>query len=282
MKPLNVEIELISPLFSYGAENRNPARPEIRVPSIRGMLRWWPEALLGERDVIDLWGGAEGDSPRASQIVVRVEEVQRREARQNLLPHPCGHQSPKNCIDPGTRFRLMFGERPGRLKLSQEQEGKFKRVVKAWLLMGALGGRSNRGAGSFKWTCDGLQGPSSEEDYARAIRELLIGCPLQAALLPGWYDRSEAARIVASDTISGGCGNNALGSISPKRIPSPLKFRIVAVDGRFGIIALWDGRGRANLGRRDLEVAITALERHPKPIGKALKDSGLYLWARAR
>ncbi|OQW96508.1 MAG: hypothetical protein BWK77_04385, partial [Verrucomicrobia bacterium A1] len=57
------DVELLTPFFCAGAD---PAKPEIRVPSIRGHLRDWHEWMrLGP--VADTWGGVHG-TPKASKV----------------------------------------------------------------------------------------------------------------------------------------------------------------------------------------------------------------------
>lgn len=280
MKPFSICFESITPVFSYGAHNKKPEQPEIRVPSIRGMLRWWSDALLGCEKTKAIFGGT-GEPPVASGITVRVTDLKTQQGRQDLLPHPCDHHSPKNAILDGSRWSLMFSSRTnGKVW----KEADFVRVLHAWLLLGGLGGRSNRGAGSFCWNSDrkDLINPSGVEDYQKKIDELLEGSPIRACVLKGEETTAEDAREVVSNTVSGGVGNNALGNIDP-RTPSPLKFRIIKIGDTYCIVAVWDGRNRKDEGRGDLKLAIDELCRKTslhgvKEIGVLLQASALYQW----
>lgn len=278
MNPITIDISFITPLFSYGAFNKAPARPEIRVPSIRGVLRWWAEALLQPKQVVDMFGGA-GNPPVSSQFVLRVVDTEEREGSELLLPHPCDHQSPKNALRVGSRFTLAISQRSNG---KPRKDAEFLRVIKAWLMMGALGGRSNRGAGSFCWASDSeaIAQISNADHYQKEIDSVLDGTDLKAVVLPDEYSSGEDARGIASNTISGGVGNNALGNIRP-RVPSPLKFRVVRFGERFRIVAVWDGRGRNNAGRVDLKRAIDALVNSDKEIGRQLKMSSIYGWCQS-
>lgn len=288
MKPFSIKIKLITPLFSYGANNKNNPQPEIRVPSVRGMLRWWANALLSADEVAEILGGEQDKSPVASRVRIRLSLMQQlQKSMINLLPHPCPHPSPKMSVVAGTKFELLFSEC---LNGKRELDERFIRVLKCWLLLGALGGRSNRGAGSFSFEWDGFSAPEVPDNYIREVNNLLQGSHLHAAILPGEFSTAEEARIVASNTIAGGIGNNALGNINP-RVPSPLRFRVVemrAAEGAvprkyYALAAIWDGRNRQQEGRSDLMTAIDELSRETsrhdvKAVGELLKASALYQW----
>lgn len=45
MQRVSVQLQLVTPLFLAGADPRG--QPELRAPSLRGLLRFWLRALLG-------------------------------------------------------------------------------------------------------------------------------------------------------------------------------------------------------------------------------------------
>jgi len=47
MEKITIELETVTPLFIAGADQRNIGNEGLRVPSMRGMLRWWFRALAG-------------------------------------------------------------------------------------------------------------------------------------------------------------------------------------------------------------------------------------------
>lgn len=73
-------VEIITPCFCSGADQ---SRAEIRVPSIRGQLRWWFRALGGTAEeekavfggVHALQGEKREESAKSSALVVRVSDV---------------------------------------------------------------------------------------------------------------------------------------------------------------------------------------------------------------
>ncbi len=81
MKRLTYALECITPCFCGGADHTRQA--EIRVPSIRGQLRWWLRTLGGSR-LLDgdvraqenvLFGSASGDEGRSGLLTIRVSAL---------------------------------------------------------------------------------------------------------------------------------------------------------------------------------------------------------------
>lgn len=152
----------------------------IRVPSIRGHLRFWwratqpvnltPEELRNaERS---LWGGmgvAGGDKasaqPQASRVNVRVDDVQPTPPpTDNSLPpmqgtgyalFPAREQKKSGRVtrpvvprlQPGITFTLRVSCPPDHLQ-------QVRKAVQAWILFGGYGSRTRRGLGSLTVTAD--------------------------------------------------------------------------------------------------------------------------------
>lgn len=151
------ELTFITPAFLAGA---NQNIPEIRVPSIRGALRWWFRVLAGGRDVRkeedELFGTVHG-TVRASAISVRVEDANIVNNQQALsLPNetPMGYigyfarakgRTKRECyIDAKSTFTLKIREmRPVPADLWTQLED----AVQAFVWVGALGLRATRGFG---------------------------------------------------------------------------------------------------------------------------------------
>lgn len=73
MKTETYDLEFITPCFCAGA---NQAVAEIRVPSIRGELRWWFRALGGNRrDEARLFGSAAHDTGVSSCIRLVISDI---------------------------------------------------------------------------------------------------------------------------------------------------------------------------------------------------------------
>jgi CRISPR type III-B/RAMP module RAMP protein Cmr1 len=86
MKPQTLDLELITRAFVGGMDNSTKA--EIRVPSIRGQLRWWFRVLGGipspsskapaiEDQEAQIFGSAAGEQGNASKLMIRVLPINR-------------------------------------------------------------------------------------------------------------------------------------------------------------------------------------------------------------
>lgn len=275
-------LNFITPLFSKGSYDD---RPEVRASSIRGQLHWWFRALAGRHhDEKSIFGGVHNGST-ASKIVVRTGNVQGQIGEVDTLPHKHGGQaSPKWAYKPGTTFDLHLLERLG--GLSPQHRLDFARTVKAWLLLGTLGLRATRAAGSFSWqplNDNATAMPATPEEWRSQCEDLLKNAPLRFHIVAESFDSAEDARRIVSDTIGGRDDqqgmdslariNHPLGRISGGRKTSPLRFRIIPIADRFHIAAVWDARQDVTGNRpQDLGAVIQLLAAKGKPLGKLLES----------
>jgi len=263
-----IDIEFITPLFSHGATDG----PEIRPASIRGQLHAWFRLLGGdieaERRVFGGIKQGKADSRRmsscketkASTIVVRVCDIQGQIRELLTLPHKSGRgreASPRKAYDVGAKCQIVITDRLG--GLSQKDAALLNRAIDAWLLMGTLGFRATRAAGSFIWSDEALPMPTEPLAYQDACRDLLdeAGAEAKVAVLDRDYSSAELARRDVSDSLGGRedqTGKDSLAKINDplgfingrggiKRKTSPLKYRIIRFADKFRILAFWDGRG---------------------------------------
>lgn len=278
-------LEFITPLFSRGVYEE---RPEVRPPSIRGQLHWWFRALGGTyADEKAIFGGVH-DGATASKVVVRVSSVAGTTGIANTLPHKPGNPSPKQAFQIGTRFDLHMIERLG--TMNARLRAALDRTLETWLLLGTLGLRSTRAAGSFIWEPvpplveGGLLPPTDFAAYEARCSKLLANAPLRFALLGQGYDAAEKARSVVSDTLGGRDDRNGqndlarlnepLGKIFGGRKTSPLRFRIVGIKGQFRIAAVWDTRTAVTGNRQSDLLGIIKLLAERKPaLGQQLLQS---------
>lgn len=283
-------LEFITPLFSRGSYED---RPEVRPPSIRGQLHWWFRALGGNAaDEKAIFGGVH-DGATASKVVVRVSSLVGTTGRVNTLPHKNGDQaSPKAAYQVGTKFDLHILSRLG--GLDSRRQSALDRTLEAWLLLGTLGLRSTRAAGSFRWEPlpplgDGsFRSPADFAAFEVRCQELLRGAQLRFALLGQNYPAAELARRVVSDTLGGRDDNQGQNDLSQfnhplgkigrggERKTSPLRFRIVGIGNAFRIAAVWDAR-LAVTGNRpaDLAGVISLLQQRKPALGAQLAASAL-------
>lgn len=211
------------------------------MPSIRGMVRWWFRSLGGSPDEEkQIFGGMKqfgrhtASDVIASRLVFRVKFAPPSEHGITIqtLPHKRGGQaSPQAAFPAGSRFVLQV---QGRFAdLSPALQTKAENALEAWLLLGALGLRANRGGGNV-WPADNFAPRTPEELRSRLDR---LGCHWPV-MLAGHEVGSgvEELRAGATDTVSGldwvfgyARGRN--------RLASPLKFKIVCFGNELRLLA---------------------------------------------
>lgn len=288
-----VKITFIAPCFSHGATDA----PEVRPASIRGMLHHWFRLLGGtfeqERAV---FGGVKiKDSPfrdSASKVVVRVRHDPNVDIKSlATLPHKPEKPARRNAFAPGHSFELFVSDRLGGLK--EPEAGLFHDALYAWLLMGTLGFRSTRIAGSFVFDSPDFPQPDQPQAYLDCCRGLLgkHGAPVRVGLLRRSFKWNEAekARRLVSDSLGGPDHQEdnhdlkdlhdplgKIGTHESKRKTSPLKYRLLRFGGKFQILAVWDGRENVTgntLG--DLSGVINLLSVKKPELGRLLAETGM-------
>lgn len=230
------DIEVLTPLFNRGAYQDTP---ELRVASIRGMVRWWFRVLGGTTDEEkEAFGGMKKFGHRlanevmASRLVFRASQIRAQRANPNplTLPHKQGGQgSPQAAFAPGTTFTLEVFTRFG--DLSPELERKVENALEVWLLLGAVGLRANRSGGNV-WPANGTA-PATPAALRARLTEL--GCHWPAMLV-GLEAGStlEQLRAAATDTVDG--MPQVFGQVRGGRIASKVKFKIVRLESRLRLL----------------------------------------------
>jgi CRISPR type III-B/RAMP module RAMP protein Cmr1 len=241
-----IDLTFITPLFSHGATDI----PEIRAASIRGMLHHWFRIVGGTIEAERrIFGGIKQgkarftghDETHASKLVVRVSNVKGGTKELLTLPHKTGgYASPRKAFERGVSCRVVMSDRLG--GLAKEDEELLNRTINAWLLMGTLGYRSTRAAGSFKWVDESFPMPKTPEEYQEKCLEILGNTNSKVAVLGKVYNDSEIARRDVSDSLSIEEYNYPLGKVRGGRKTSPLRYRIVQFEKNYQIVAFWDGR----------------------------------------
>lgn len=233
------DIEVLTPLFNRGAYQDTP---EIRVPSIRGMVRWWFRALGGTSDEekavfggMKRFGNRLKDEVLASQLVFRVTQVQARPADAlglPTLPHKQGGQaSPQAAFQPGARFRLEVFSRFG--PFDAQLKGKVENALEVWLLLGALGLRANRSGGNV-WPVDGTAPKTPAELRARLDA---LGCRWPVMVAGKEVGNNvEALRKAATDTLNG--LPQIFGQARGGRLASKVKFKIARLENTLRLLII--------------------------------------------
>jgi CRISPR/Cas system CMR-associated protein Cmr1 (group 7 of RAMP superfamily) len=223
------EIQLLTPCFCRGAYRD---QPEIRVPSIRGMVRWWFRALGGTPDQEKaLFGGVHAGAV-ASRLVFRVGSVSARRASPDpaTLPHKAGGQaSPQAALAAGGSFELAVTSRLN--QIPPDLTRRIESALNVWTLLGALGLRANRAGGSL-WPTDTVAPKTPAELRSRLTS---LGCPWPVYLAGTEAGSNlEALRAAATDTVSE--PKRIFGSARGSRLASPLKLKVVRFDNQLRLL----------------------------------------------
>jgi hypothetical protein len=274
MAPLIYQFSLLSATFAHGAyQTQNFNRPELRAPSVKGMIRWWHEALgFPAADARILFGQVSDrragiDGNLASRVNIRISPMAVvATGRTDFMPHKGSRGGSKAALLPNTCYQLVLSGR--RESLPPHLWNQLRQATEAWLLLGAIGQRGNRAAGSVLWD----EAPTSSKDFELAASQLLADSRLSFAVLAEEFDGREAdARRVAGDFLAADAFNGLapFGAVRPERKPSPLKLKCVRLDGSLRLLAVWDGRKDSRDGlRRGVRTLVNAR----KPIGELLEQ----------
>ena len=205
LRPQNIPLEILTPAWATGA---NQQQAELRVPTIRGQLRFWLRVLFPGRHLDEeIFGRADAQGAKASCVALRLLSSECRTGVQNLddytgktgdaaLHDPEAYflwplrptrdsQQKRGVIharsgSPAANFTLELLWFPPALNRRAELDSYLMRSVKAFSLLGSFGTRSTRGYGSI-WP--------SQTDFPNAaalVRELdFLPASVSVRLLPG-------------------------------------------------------------------------------------------------
>jgi len=232
--------KLLTPCFSGTAMGKHGGA-EMRVPPIRGHIRFWHRVLFGADDCNRVWGSASGKQGSASKVGVRLlgdgKVYYGDNYKKEILPHK------KEVRERGTGYAIPQGEE-FKFKLQRlvgcdnSDWEKAEKAAKLWLLLGSLGLRSNRAAGSV-WPMESWT-PNTKDELVKTL--IYLGLKKYSVALIGEglkksSDDSDDLRATASDTIRGTPPSDIFGSMSPRR-PSPTKFKVIELNNGLCLLAL--------------------------------------------
>jgi hypothetical protein len=180
--------------------------------------------LLGAQDCNRVWGSTSGNEGQGSRVSVRfVGSVSTKHThpKATLLPHK--QSGPRHALATGESFTLRLTRLVG---CTADDWDHAQRAVKLWLLLGCLGLRANRAAGSV-WP-EMWAGNPTVPQTAEALKNTLQTLGLRnwsVATVGLGAGKSEVElRETASDTLDG--TSDVFGGIKPQRKPSPTKFKV--------------------------------------------------------
>lgn len=157
-------------MFLAGADQN---KPELRVPSLRGELRWWLRALLGgylgtDPNKVSEWEskifGDAGENGQ-SKFTIKVRCDSFNPQREPALPHKQDEQQKAKfqCIPVGTNFSVMFQS----LSASEAEWKVCCSVFELLSLLGGLGRRSRRAFGNFHPASWSFENADSVRNFVR-------------------------------------------------------------------------------------------------------------------
>lgn len=175
---LSVQFKTVTPMFLSGAD---PMVAEVRVPSVKGALRFWYRAVdphYRQNETALFGSGGEGAGQSrflirvkgSSQINTREWEIpQNREGLPGVSYLSFSLKGYPQYILPSNSFELSFYRRRSSDENSEQSDRDWIRLLAAlWLLghIGGLGSRARRGFGSLSME---VKGDSSLADVITRI-----------------------------------------------------------------------------------------------------------------
>ncbi len=146
MKSIKFTLETITPLFLAGADGQTP---ELRPPSIKGMMRFWWRAVKGLSDIRKLQEEEAkifGIQEKKAPFSIKIEDSGLISGPHRPLPHS---SNPRKQFS----FQGFDANQTFSVTLSCKDKGKindYKNTFELSLLLGGLGKRTRRGFGSLR------------------------------------------------------------------------------------------------------------------------------------
>lgn len=218
---VKVGLRTITPIYGGGVHTRRVDEADvIRVPSVRGHLRWWWRALFADehptaKDLFEAerrrWGGIGSREARRSAIAVEVE-VRRASDRDDdrklgasgpgyaLWPaRGSGGEPDAQRYRPGIELELRVYVVDERLERAERAkiEAELRDCVRAWILFGGYGGRTRRGLGSL--TVVGDAASWLPRAATEAAIEAVFGRPIFAASATSQIPRLAGAELYGGE-----------------------------------------------------------------------------------
>ncbi|KIE59471.1 hypothetical protein A946_02025 [Methylacidiphilum kamchatkense Kam1] len=166
------KIEFITPCICGGAEPEE--RAEIRIPSIRGQLRWWFRVLGGfkilsedVREQEDMIFGSTTNNPSASKLILRLSspsnilsekmngtDLGADRAYRASVPFPLRQQKDRRVIKKNTAFELsiFWKGRKEPFQKTDELKESIDVLISIWVSLGGLGFMSRKGFGALTFS----------------------------------------------------------------------------------------------------------------------------------
>ncbi len=142
MQTITFECEIITPMFLAGADG---ITPELRAPSIKGVMRFWWRAMNGHLSLSQLKereGIIFGDTSNRSKFTIHLEDISINKGRAKLMPHKDREQE---CINVGSKFNVTLSVP---VETADWDIKKCQALFELVCWLGDFGKRARRGMGS--------------------------------------------------------------------------------------------------------------------------------------
>ncbi|MGG3007330.1 RAMP superfamily CRISPR-associated protein [Geobacillus stearothermophilus] len=163
------QLVLLTPAAIHGFDPK--AKAEFRIPSLRGVWRYWWRTLQSETNHRDLlakeeeWFGGTRETKQQSPVHLSMAGVMEGTKRENMLPHRTS-PVPVPALPAGGEVTVTLSVRKRHEQLLPAYEWHFQYM----LHLAGFGQRSRRGFGAVQWT--GHQWDNVGE-YAKSLRTVL-------------------------------------------------------------------------------------------------------------
>lgn len=239
LQTVDFNFTLLTPCFSGTALGKHADRAEMRVPPIRGHVRFWHRELFGLDDCNRVWGSTAGNQPCASRVgIVLVGGLHTGKTQAHILPHDLQKSGrPRPSLPAGTAYTIQLQRL---VSCTDTDWDHAQSAVKTWLLLGCIGLRSNRAAGSV-WPTDGWA-PVDVDSLRSKLTQLGLRNWTVAVIGAEKGKTPDELRKAASDTIQGNKHIHLFGGIKP-RTPSPTRFKVIRLNSGYCLLACAKNHG---------------------------------------
>jgi CRISPR-associated protein Cmr1 len=140
---LELECEIVTPMFLGGADGKSA---ELRASSIKGALRFWWRAMLGNLSIQELYKqesqifGSVGENSYKSPVSIRIKGKRIESKNFELVPHKPFMKA--SAFSPKETFQVVM------TSFSQELLEQAKNTFILTCILGGFGKRVRRGMGS--------------------------------------------------------------------------------------------------------------------------------------
>lgn len=165
MPQIRLTVQTLTPLLMYGADNKDDrtnnsirAEPELRASSIRGILRYWLRAVLGNdknqtKTIYERESAVLGSTDIGSRVQVRVRPLRSAqiETGQTVLPEQTRGFSLKHTgFIPQSEFRITLSTHALYTGKALADDSPLVKAVFLMTHFGGLGRRARRGSGNLR------------------------------------------------------------------------------------------------------------------------------------